>query len=91
MTSSTKPVILLDEGLPFGLEVFLKDDGWQTEKVAPGTKDTDIVLLAREKGFIVITQDKQLAARLKAQRVKVIGIGVEDILPIVQDRLNKIL
>ena len=88
--TGARPVLLLDEGLPYGLERYLNDDGWQTQKVNSGTDDTEIVKIAKEKQFLVITQDKQLATRLKLQRVKCISIGIEDILPIVRERLKEI-
>ena len=81
----------MDEGLPFGLEHYLRDDGWHTEKVNPGTDDTEIVKLAKEKGLLVVTQDKQLATRLRLQRVSCVSIGIEDILPVVQERLKYIV
>ncbi len=86
---TAKPRLLLDEGFPFSLEVYLKDEGWETEKVTPGTKDDEIVKLARARGYIVITQDKQLASRLRLQKVKCISIEVEDILPLVLERLGE--
>lgn len=85
-----RPVLLLDEGLPYGLDRFLKDEGWETEKVPPGTDDTEILKLAKERGLVVITQDKQLVSRLRFQKVKCVGIGVEDILPVVLERLRGI-
>src|SRR5207245_9068306 len=82
-----RPVLLLDEGLPYGLDRFLKSEGWDTEKVTTGTDDTEILKLAKERGLVVITQYKQLVSRLRFQRVKCVGIGVEDILPVVLERL----
>jgi len=89
-TNEKKPRLLLDEGLPFGLEVYLKDGGWHTEKVTPGTKDDEIVKQAKAQGYLVITQDKQLASRLRIQSVNCISIGVEDLLPLVLDRLKEL-
>jgi predicted nuclease of predicted toxin-antitoxin system len=47
----------LDEQL-FGLDEYLRDLGWTTTKVRPGITDDEVVNLAKENEYVVVTLDK---------------------------------
>ncbi len=69
--------MLLDEQV-LGLDEFLKDLGWITVKVTQGMTDDDVVSLAREKGYVVISQDRKLLSRCRFQEIKVVDLGFEN-------------
>jgi len=70
--------LLLDESV-LGLDPFLKDLGWVTIQVKPGTPDDDIVRLARTNGYVLVTPDRKLLARCRASGVQVVDVGFEDL------------
>ncbi len=73
-----KPTLLLDEQV-LGLDEFLRDLGWNTVKVKPGMTDDTVLSLARENGYVVISQDRKLLSRCRLQGVKMVDIGFEDL------------
>ncbi|HEY4823227.1 MAG TPA: DUF5615 family PIN-like protein [Candidatus Bathyarchaeia archaeon] len=73
-----KPTLLLDEQV-LGLDEFLRDLGWNTVKVKPGMTDDTVLNLARENGYVVISQDRKLLSRCRLQGIKMVDIGFEDL------------
>jgi len=73
-----KPTLLLDEQV-LGLDEFLRDLGWNTVKVKPGMTDDTVLALARENGYVVISQDRKLLSRCRLQGIKMVDIGFEDL------------
>ncbi|HEY5620869.1 MAG TPA: DUF5615 family PIN-like protein [Candidatus Bathyarchaeia archaeon] len=73
-----KPTLLLDEQV-LGLDEFLRDLGWNTVKVKPGMTDDTVLSLARENGYVVISQDRKLLSRCRLQGIKMVDIGFEDL------------
>ncbi len=76
--SSDAARLLPDESV-FGLDPFLKDLGWITIQVKPGTSDDDIVRLARTNGYVLVTPDRRRLARCRASGVQVVDVGFEDL------------
>ena len=73
-----KPTLLLDEQV-LGLDEFLRDLGWNTVKVKPGMTDDTVLSLARENGYVVISQDRKLLSRCRLQGIRMVDIGFEDL------------
>ena len=73
-----KPTLLLDEQV-LGLDEFLRDLGWNTVKVKPGMTDDTVLNLARENGYVVISQDRKLLSRCRLQGIRMVDIGFEDL------------
>ena len=73
-----RPTLLLDEQV-LGLDEFLRDLGWNTVKVKPGMTDDIVLSLAKENGYVVISQDRKLLSRCRLQGIKVVDIGFEDL------------
>jgi rRNA-processing protein FCF1 len=85
-----RPTVLLDEQV-YGLDEYLRDFGWTTTKVKPGISDDEVVTLAREKQYIVVSNDKKLLSRLRVMGVPTIDLGLEAQARIVHESLRKIL
>ena len=85
-----RPTVLLDEQV-YGLDEYLRDFGWTTTKVKPGISDDEVVTLAREKQYIVVSNDKKLLSRLRVMGVPTIDLGLEVQARIVHESLRKIL
>ncbi len=61
-----------------GLDEFLKDLGWTTVKVSQGMTDDDVVSLAKENRYVVISQDRKLLSRCRFQDIRVVDLGFEN-------------
>jgi uncharacterized protein with PIN domain len=85
-----RPTVLLDEQL-FGLDEYLRDLGWTTTKVKPGVKDDDVVSLARDKKYIVVSLDKKLLSRCRVMNIPSVDLGLEVQARIVHESLQKLL
>ena len=73
-----RPTLLLDEQV-LGLDEFLRDLGWNTVKVKPGMTDDTVLSIAKENGYVVISQDRKLLSRCRLQGISVVDIGFEDL------------
>ncbi len=73
-----KPTLLLDEQV-LGLDEFLRNLGWKTVKVKPSMTDDLVLSLAKENGYVVISQDRKLLSRCRLQDIRVVDIGFEDL------------
>jgi rRNA-processing protein FCF1 len=85
-----RPTVLLDEQL-FGLDEYLRDLGWTTTKVKPGAGDDEVVSLARDKKYIVVSLDKKLLSRCRVMGIPSVDLGLEVQARIVHESLQKIL
>lgn len=85
-----RPTVLLDEQL-FGLDEYLRDLGWITTKVTPGTSDDEVVSLARDKRYIVVSLDKKLLSRCRVMSIPSIDLGLEVQARMVHESLQKML
>ena len=85
--STTQTKLLIDEAV-LGLEPFLKDLGWKTVGVKPGTSDDEVVRMAQADNCIVITPDRRLLSRCRALGIEVIDVGFEDLARRVNERLK---
>jgi uncharacterized protein with PIN domain len=85
-----RPTVLLDEQL-FGLDEYLRDLGWTTTKVKPGVADDDVVSLAKDKKYIVVSLDKKLLSRCRVMGIPSVDLGLEVQARIVHESLQKIL
>jgi len=90
MGSMVKPTVLLDEPL-FGLEEYLRDLGWKTFKVSPGISDDDVVNMAKEMGYVVVSPDRRLLSRCRVLGIQTVDVGLEAIAMIVHESLKKTL
>ncbi len=77
-SAGKKPVLLLDEQV-LGLDEFLRDLGWDTVKVTPSMTDDIVIRLAKEKGYVVISQDRKLLDRCELQGVRFVDTGFKDL------------
>jgi rRNA-processing protein FCF1 len=85
-----RPTVLLDEQL-FGLDEYLRDLGWTTTKVRPGITDDEVVNLAKENRYIVVSLDKRLLSRCRVMGIPLVDLGLEVQARIVHESLQKIL
>jgi rRNA-processing protein FCF1 len=85
-----RPTVLLDEQL-FGLDEYLRDLGWTTTKVRPGITDDEVVNLAKENKYIVVSLDKKLLSRCRVMSIPSIDLGLEVQAKIVHESLQKII
>jgi len=85
-----RPTVLLDEQL-FGLDEYLRDLGWITTKVKPGITDDDVVALARENKYIVVSLDKKLLSRCRVMGIPSVDLGLEVQARIAHESLTKIV
>jgi len=85
-----RPTVLLDEQL-FGLDEYLRDLGWTTTKVRPGITDDEVVNLAKENKYIVVSLDKELLSRCRVMSIPSVDLGLEVQAKIVHESLQKII
>jgi rRNA-processing protein FCF1 len=85
-----RPTVLLDEPL-FGLDEYLRDLGWTTTKVRPGISDDEVVKLARENKYIVVSPDRKLLSRCRVMGIPLVDLGLEVQARIVHESLQKIM
>ena len=85
-----RPTVLLDEQL-FGLDEYLRDLGWITAKVRPGVTDDEVVSLAKENKYIVVSLDRKLLSRCRVMGIPSVDLGFEVQAKIVHDSLQKII
>jgi len=85
-----RPTVLLDEQL-FGLDEYLRDFGWTTTKVRPGITDDEVVDLAKDNKYIVVSLDKRLLSRCRVMGIPSVDLGLEVQAKIVHESLQKIL
>ncbi len=85
-----RPTVLLDEQL-FGLDEYLRDLGWTTTKVRPGITDDEVVDLAKDNKYIVVSLDKKLLSRCRVMGIPSVDLGLEVQARIVHESLQKII
>jgi rRNA-processing protein FCF1 len=85
-----RPTVLLDEQL-FGLDEYLRDLGWTTAKVRPGITDDEVVSLARDNHYIVVSLDRKLLSRCRVMGIPSIDLGLEMQARIVHESLQKLI
>lgn len=85
-----RPTVLLDEQL-FGLDEYLRDLGWSTTKVKPGITDDEVVNLAKENKYIVVSLDKKLLSRCRVMGIPSVDLGLEVQAKIVHESLQRII
>jgi uncharacterized protein with PIN domain len=85
-----RPTVLLDEQL-FGLDEYLRDLGWITTKVRPGVTDDEVVNLAKENKYIVVSLDRKLLSRCRVMGIPAVDLGLEVQAKIVHESLEKII
>ncbi|TMI20812.1 hypothetical protein E6H31_08090 [Candidatus Bathyarchaeota archaeon] len=85
-----RPTILLDEQL-FGLDEYLRDLGWVTTKVTPGVTDDEVVSLAKDNKYIVVSLDKKLLSRCRVMGIPSVDLGLEVQAKIVHESLQRII
>jgi predicted nuclease of predicted toxin-antitoxin system len=85
-----QPTVLLDEQL-FGLDEYLRDLGWTTTKVRPGVTDDEVVNLAKENDYVVVSLDKKLLSRCRVMGIPSVDLGLEVQARIVHESLQKII
>jgi len=85
-----QPTVLLDEQL-FGLDEYLRDLGWSTTKVKPGITDDEVVNLAKDNKYIVVSLDKKLLSRCRVMGIPSVDLGLEVQAKIVHDSLQRII
>jgi len=85
-----QPTVLLDEQL-FGLGEYLRDLGWATTKVKPGITDDEVVTLARDNKYIVVSLDKKLLSRCRVMGIPSVDLGLEVQARIAHESLTKIV
>ena len=61
-----------------GLEVFLRDLGWNILKVTQGRSDDDVLRIAFEGNHVLVTKDTELAERCRLKGVRVVELGVRE-------------
>jgi rRNA-processing protein FCF1 len=85
-----RPTVLLDEQL-FGLDEYLRDLGWATTKVTPGITDDEVVSLAKDNKYIVVSLDKKLLSRCRVMGIPSVDLGLEVQARIVHESLQRII
>ncbi len=85
-----RPTVLLDEQL-FGLDEYLRDLGWPTTKVTPGITDDEVVNLAKDNKYIVVSLDKKLLSRCRVMGIPSVDLGLEVQAKIVHESLSRII
>src|SRR5712664_4661357 len=85
-----RPTVLLDEQL-FGLDEYLRDLGWSTTKVTPGITDDEVVNLAKDNKYIVVSLDKKLLSRRRVMGIPSVDLGLEVQAKIVHESLQRII
>jgi len=85
-----RPTVLLDEQL-FGLDEYLRDLGWSTTKVTPGITDDEVVSLAKDNKYIVVSLDKKLLSRCRLMGIPSVDLGLEVQAKIVHESLQRII
>jgi len=85
-----RPTVLLDEQL-FGLDEYLRDLGWTTTKVRPGITDDEVVALAKDNKYIVVSLDKKLLSRCRVMGIPSVDLGFEVQAKIVHESLQRIM
>jgi rRNA-processing protein FCF1 len=85
-----RPTVLLDEQL-FGLDEYLRDLGWATTKVKPGITDDEVVNLAKENKYIVVSLDKKLLSRCRVMGIPSVDLGLEVQARIAHESLQRII
>ncbi len=85
-----RPTVLLDEQL-FGLDEYLRDLGWSTTKVTSGITDDEVVNLAKDNKYIVVSLDKKLLSRCRVMGIPSVDLGLEVQAKIVHESLQKII
>ena len=93
---TAKPEILLDVQVE-GMFDVLRDFKWNVTTVTKlwgptkeGRHDDKVIEHGQNnKNCVVVTQDKGLIKRCKAQKIKVIGLEMDDLAKIVNDILRK--
>jgi predicted nuclease of predicted toxin-antitoxin system len=87
-----RPEILLDEPVT-GLDVYLKDLGWNVvtvrDTLGAGKSDDDIVAFTRNNRYVLVTMDRKLAKRCRNLGTRVVEIGLEDFAKLVHESLTK--
>jgi rRNA-processing protein FCF1 len=85
-----RPTVLLDEQL-FGLDEYLRDLGWVTTKVTSGITDDEVVSLAKDNKYIVVSLDKKLLSRCRVMGIPSVDLGLEVQAKIVHESLQRII
>jgi len=85
-----RPTVLLDEQL-FGLDEYLRDLGWSTTKVTTGITDDEVVTLAKDNKYIVVSLDKKLLSRCRVMGIPSVDLGLEVQAKIVHESLQRII
>ncbi len=85
-----RPTVLLDE-TSFGLDEYLRDFGWKTSKIRPGTSDDKVVNLAKDNRYIVVSLDKKLLSRCRVMGIPSVDFGIEVQARIVHEALEKMV
>ena len=85
-----RPTVLLDEQL-FGLDEYLRDLGWSTTKVTPGITDDEVVTLAKDNKYVVVSLDKKLLSRCRVMGIPSVDLGLEVQAKIVHESLQRII
>ena len=75
----------------FGLDEYLRDLGWTTRKVRPGITDDEVVNLATENKYIVVSLDKKLLSRCRVMGIPSVDLGLEVQAKIVHQSLQRIM
>ena len=73
------------------MDEYLRDLGWTTTKVRPGINDDEVVNLARENRYIVVSLDKKLLSRCRVMGIPSVDLGLEVRAKIVHESLQKIV
>lgn len=85
-----RPTVLLDEQL-YGLDEYLRDQGWTTAKVKPGESDDEVVNRARGGKYIVVSEDQKLLKRCRNVGILTVDLGIDAKARLVHEILHKIL
>jgi len=75
----------------FGLDEYLRDLGWSTTKVTPGITDDEVVSLAKDNKYIVVSLDKKLLSRCRVMGIPSVDLGLEVQAKIVHESLQRII
>jgi rRNA-processing protein FCF1 len=88
MSALVRPTVLLDEPV-FGLEEYLRDLRWKIMKEFLGTSDDEIVNVAKENGYVVVSPDRKLLSRCRVLEIHVVDVGFEVLAKVVNESLER--